>query len=220
MKAVIVSETPTEKVIERRRRKLVTLGVDTPIGLLINITTAPTVLIGTLSAFMDANPMQGGAFLAAGLVSFVASTRGKGLESTIKEFTGVDKNKKELNASLTEGQRIQLGEPQFTKKPDSFKNGSWTGKLYEDKNLSTHEVKNYVKKTNGKLVFEQVITELPMHTWFQTFSELVDNSGLEMVDVSSNPVPDDSRYFFARSKGTLDEYKANLHGSTPTKIEA
>lgn len=220
MKAIVVSETPTEKVIERRRRKLVSLGVDTPGALLVNIIAFPTVFMGSLGSALDANPIQGGAFLAAGLVSFVASTRGRGLKSTIKEFTGVDKSKKEFNASLTEGQRIQIGETRFTKKPNSFVSNLPGQRLYEEKQLATHEVKSYVKKTNGKLVFEQVIKEMPLKTWEQTFAELVENAGLEMVDVSSHQLPDDTSYFECQSKGTLGEYKARLEDKPPAEIEA
>lgn len=218
MKAEIVSETPTQKVIERSKPELFHMGFE--VRMFLAGMLCPAVSMASFIGLANGDPMVVASALSLGTTAFVAMTRGKNFNKTVKEFTGVTVTKKELQKTLAEGERMQQGDTQYTKTPEAFSNSMKARKWFEDKRLATHEVRSYAKKVDGKMVFEHVVTELPLKTWEQTFTELVGNAGLEMVDVSSNQLPKGTSYFESQSKGTLNEYKAKLDSTNPAEIEA
>lgn len=218
MKAKVVAETPTEKVVESKRREIVNMH-SVPAILGTSILT-PVGSAMAFSSFVGDNPIMGAGIAAGTTLTFFLLAQGRSFNAMVKHYAGVGQTKSDFKKLLNEGDRLEIGEVQYTRFPNLFLKDTLLSNKYAMKQLSTHQVKSFVKKTKGKIVFEQVLTELPMKTWGHTFDELLQNDGIEEQDVASFKIPAGTGYFDAQSKGTIDEYKAKLDAGEPVAIEA
>jgi hypothetical protein len=211
MKAIVVSETPTEKVVDRSKRGF---DASSDLTFVSSIFVGVPTLIAMIAGFASGEAIIGSLATMGGASLIYLLGQGDGFNTTLRKYTGQSQTKKEFRKLLGEGETLEVGKVFFTDDPQTLTGKGYSSQRYTDyKQIATHQVRHFVKKVNGKIAFEQVITELPLQTWKHTFDELLKNDGLDRNNLEAIQIPYEKTYEGAEARGKVKEYREALSGN-------